>query len=128
MKEKNFKIRARLESFKNAFNGVRTLFINEHNAWLHVIAALLVIVSGIIFRIPATDWIAVIIAIGLVFASEAINSSIEKLSDFVSPEKRNSIKEVKDLAAAGVLISAITALLIGLIVFIPKIVSLIANK
>jgi diacylglycerol kinase len=128
MKEKNFKIRARLESFKNAFNGVRTLFINEHNAWLHVIAALLVIVSGIIFRISATDWIAVIIAIGLVFASEAINSSIEKLSDFVSPEKRNSIKEVKDLAAAGVLISAITALLIGLIVFIPKIVSLIANK
>jgi len=128
MKQEKFKIRARLESFKYAFDGIRTLFVNGHNSWLHFIAALLVIISGIAFRISATEWIAVIIAIGLVFSSEAINTSIEKLSDFVSPEKRGSIKEVKDLAAAAVLISAITAILIGLIVFIPKIVTLITIK
>jgi diacylglycerol kinase len=128
MKQKNFKISDRLGSFKYAFDGIKALFVNEHNAWLHFIAALLAIISGIAFRISTTDWTAIIIAIGLVFASEAINTSIEKLSDFVSPEKRSSIKEVKDLAAAGVLICAITALFIGLIVFIPKILTIIANR
>ncbi len=128
MKQKDFKINDRLRSFRYAFNGLKRLFVNEHNAWIHFIAALLVIISGIAFRISATDWIAVIIAIGIVFSSEAINTSIEKLSDFVSPEKQSSIKDVKDIAAAGVLISAITALLIGLIVFIPRILTLIAVK
>ena len=128
MKQKDFKINDRLRSFRYAFNGLKRLFVNEHNAWIHFIAALFAIISGIAFRVSSTDWIAIIIAIGIVFSSEAINTSIEKLSDFVSPEKQSSIKDVKDIAAAGVLISAITALLIGLIVFIPRILTLIAIK
>jgi len=125
MNQKKFKIGDRLKSFKFAFNGIRILFVNEHNAWLHLAATVLVIITGIAFKISILEWAAVFIAIGLVFTAEAINTSIEKLSDFVSPERRSSIKEVKDLASAGVLISAITALLIGLIVFIPKILTLI---
>ncbi len=104
------------------------MFANEHNAWIHLAAALLVIIAGSVLKISASEWVAVSIASGLVFTTEAINTSIEKLSDFVSPEKHNSIKEVKDLASAGVLISAITALIIGLIVFVPKIMSLITTK
>jgi diacylglycerol kinase len=124
MNQKKFQIGDRLKSFKFAFNGIRILFVKEHNAWIHLAAALSVIISGIGFKISISEWVAVIFAIGLVFTSEAINTSIEKLSDFVSAEKQKSIKEVKDLAAAGVLISSITALLIGLFVFLPKILML----
>ncbi len=101
------------------------LFVNEHNAWIHLAVGVLVITAGLVFKISIMEWAAIFIAIGLVFTAEAINTSIEKLSDFVSPEKRSPIREVKDLAAAGVLISAITALIIGLIVFVPKILTLI---
>lgn len=125
MNQKKFNIGDRLKSFKFAFNGIRILFVNEHNAWIHLAAAMLVIIAGIVLKISISEWLAVLIAIGLVFTSEAINTSIEKLSDFISPERQNSIKEVKDLASAGVLISAITALIIGLIVFAPKILTLI---
>lgn len=125
MNQKKFKIGDRLKSFKFAFNGIRILFVNEHNAWIHLAAAMLVIIAGIVLKISISEWLAVLIAIGLVFTSEAINTSIEKLSDFISPERQNSIKEVKDLASAGVLISAITALIIGLIVFAQKILTLI---
>jgi diacylglycerol kinase len=125
MNQKKFKIGDRLKSLKFALNGIRVLFFNEHNAWIHLAAAVLVTIAGIALKISFSEWAAIFIAIGLVFTSEAINTAIEKLSDFVSPEKRNSIKEIKDLAAAGVLISAITALIIGLIVFIPKILTLI---
>jgi len=125
MNQKKFNIGDRLKSFKFAFNGIRILFVNEHNVWIHLAAAMLVIIAGIVLKISISEWLAVLIAIGLVFTSEAINTSIEKLSDFISPERQNSIKEVKDLASAGVLISAITALIIGLIVFAPKILTLI---
>jgi diacylglycerol kinase (ATP) len=121
MDNKRFKIGDRLKSFRFAFNGIRVLFITEHNARIHLAAALSVIIAGAVLKISVPEWVAVIIAAGMVFASEAINTSIEKLSDFVSPEKQKSIKEVKDLAAAGVLISSITALLIGMLVFLPKI-------
>ncbi len=125
MNQEKFKISDRLKSFKFAFNGIRILFLNEHNVWIHLIAALSVIIAGIVLKISHSEWTIVLIAIGLVFTSEAINTSIEKLSDFVSPDKRSPIKEVKDLAAAGVLISSITALLVGFFVFLPKILTLI---
>lgn len=125
MNQKKFNIGDRLKSFKFAFNGIRILFVNEHNVWIHLAAAMLVIIAGIVLKISISEWLAVLIAIGLVFTSEAINTSIEKLSDFISPERQSSIKEVKDLASAGVLISAITALIIGLIVFAQKILTLI---
>jgi diacylglycerol kinase len=128
MSKKKFKIGDRLKSFRFAFNGIRILFINEHNAWIHLAAALLVIIAGFILKISISEWVAVFVAIGLVLTSEAINTSIEKLSDYVSHEKQNSIKEVKDLAAAGVLISSLTALLIGLLVFLPKILMLFRTR
>ena len=79
-------------------------------------------------KISILEWVTIVIAIGLVIALEAINSSIEKLSDFVSPEMHNQIKTVKDLSAAGVLISAITAVIVGLLVFIPKIFALFTSR
>ena len=121
MKPQKFSISTLVKSFGHAFNGLKILFKEEYNARIHLLAAIAVVIAGFIFQISATEWIAIIFAIGFVLAMEAINSAIEGLADFVSPEKHEMIKKIKDLSAAGVLISALTALVIGLIVFVPKV-------
>ena len=80
---------------------------------------------GFVFKISAGEWIAVIFCIGFVFALELINTSIENMADFVSQDYHNSIKKTKDLAAGAVLISAIAAVITGLIIFVPKIIELL---
>jgi len=105
-------------------NGLRILIREEHNARIHLFVSVCVVIAGVVLNISAMEWVAVVFAIGLVFSLEAMNSSIENLADFVSAEKHNWIKKIKDLAAAGVLIGAIAAVVIGLIVFIPKILGL----
>ena len=124
MKQEKFTIRKRIKSFGYAFIGLRILFREEHNFRIHMVAAACATIAGFILKISAIEWIAVVFAIGFVITIEIINSSFEKLADFVSPDKHEMIKKVKDLAAAGVLISAITALIIGLIVFLPGIIEL----
>ncbi len=124
MKQEKFSIIKRLKSFIFALNGLKILILEEHNARIHLVAALCVIIAGIVLRIANVEWIAIIFAIGFVFALETINSAIENLADFISPEKNDQIKKIKDLSAAAVLISAITAIFIGLIVFIPKLITL----
>jgi diacylglycerol kinase len=124
MKQQRFSISKRLKSFKYAFNGLRILIKEEHNARIHLFATVCVIIAGLFFNISMNEWIGVIFSIGLVFSLEIINSSIENIADFISPEKHEMIKKIKDLSASGVLISAITALIIGLIIFIPKILNL----
>ena len=125
MKERGkFTLKARMFSFLNAFAGFRVLFREEHNVRIHCCAAILVVAAGFLFGISAGEWIAVIFAIGLVFAAEAINTSIEHLSDTVQPEWDERIRDVKDLAAGGVLFAALAALVVGLIIFVPKIIAL----
>lgn len=124
MKQQKFSIKKRLISFKFAFNGLKILFKEEHNARIHLFATFCVITAGFIFDVSAHEWIAIIFAVGMVITLEIINSSIENIADFISPEKHDKIKKIKDLAAAGVLMSAVTALIIGLIIFIPEILEL----
>jgi len=112
----------RLKSFTYAFNGLVVLIQEEPNARIHLIATGIVLIAGFYFRISPSEWIAVVLAIGLVIALEIVNSSIEGIADFISPDKHGAIKKIKDLAAAGVLIAALTALTVGLIIFLPKIV------
>lgn len=121
MNNKGFTLKKRLKSFTFAFNGICLLIKNEHNAWIHSFAAICVIIAGFIFNLSPTEWIAIVFAIGLVLAGEAINSSLEALCDLVSPEYNVLIKQSKDLAAGAVLILAISAAIVGLIIFIPKI-------
>lgn len=122
MKKEKFSIKKRIKSFVYAFNGLFLVIKNEHNARIHLLATVCVILAGFIFKISKFEWIAIIFAIGFVFVSEIINSSIEHLADFVSPEKHEKIKIVKDLAAAAVLVAAIVSVIIGLIVFLNKII------
>ncbi|MBR4135236.1 MAG: diacylglycerol kinase family protein [Bacteroidales bacterium] len=124
MKQEKFSIVERLKSFTYAFNGLGLLFKEEHNARIHLFAAICAIIVGIWLRISTLEWAAVAFAIGLVFSGEIFNSAIEDLSDVVCPERDDRIKKVKDLAAAAVLVNAITAFAIGLLVFLPKIIAL----
>ena len=92
----------------------------QHNAWIHLLSALLVIFMGFYMSLSITEWCFIVFAIGFVFVAEIINTSIEYLTDLVSPNYHEKAKKVKDLAAGGVLIASIIALSIGLIIFLPK--------
>jgi undecaprenol kinase/diacylglycerol kinase (ATP) len=95
------------------------MFSEEHNARIHLVAAIIVIAGGIVFSVSLLSWVLLVLAIGLVFMAELINTSLEHLADVISPEKNEKIKKAKDLAAAAVLVSAIMAVVIGLMVFLP---------
>lgn len=119
-KQKTFSIRDRIKSFAYAFSGIRLLLYGEHNMRIHLLAACVAIGAAFFFRVAAYEWLAIVLSIGLVISLEAINTAIEELADFVSPKRHPHIKKTKDIAAAAVLISAIAALAIGLIIFLPK--------
>lgn len=120
MKNKGFTWRKRLLSFKFAFNGIRLLIKNEHNAWIHSFATVCVLTAGFVLGLNKMEWVAIVFAIGSVFAAEAVNSSIEALADLVSPGYNEAIKRTKDLAAGAVLILAIAAAVVGCLIFVPK--------
>lgn len=121
MKSKNrFSFSSRMNSFRYAFNGLKVLFREEHNAQIHFVIAAVVVIVGWVLDISAVEWIALVFAIGLVIAFEIVNTAIENLADFVSPEKHHAIKKIKDLSAAAVLITAFSAVVVGMIIFVPK--------
>lgn len=124
MKNNGFTFRKRIKSFQFAFNGIKLLITKEHNAWIHCFAAVCVLIAGALLGLSRMEWVAVVVVIGAVLAAEAVNSSIEALADLVSPEYNEAIKRTKDLAAGAVLIMAIAAAIVGLIIFIPKIMDL----
>lgn len=115
-----FSIRKRLESFKYAFKGIKLLF-KEHNPRIHIVAAILAVTLGVYFQISTTEWIIVIVLIGLVLGAEAGNSAIERLADKISLDHHPLLGEAKDLAAGAVLLCAIAAAIVGAIIFLPKI-------
>jgi diacylglycerol kinase len=124
MKNKGFSISKRLKSFAFAFNGLKILFKEEHNSIIHLIVTLLVITASIYFELNTYEWIAVIFSIGLVFTAEIMNTAIENIADFLTTEKNDKIKIIKDLSAAAVLVSTITAVTIGAMIFLPKLMAL----
>ncbi len=122
-----FSIRERFKSFSFAFNGLKNLIKSEHNARIHLIAMIFVIVFGILLKIDLAEWISITIVVGLVFLSELFNTAIENLSDIVEPEWNIKIGQIKDYSAGAVLISATISILVGGLIFIPKIFELIKN-
>lgn len=125
MKEEKFSWRKRARSFVYAFRGIKLLLRNEHNAWIHSAAALTAVALGLWLSLSAMEWVAVALCIGAVLAAEAFNSAIEALADRVSPGYDEAIGRSKDLAAGGVLLTAIGALIVGLIIYLPKLINLL---
>lgn len=124
MNGKQFVWRERLKSLKYAFNGLKWLLKHEHNTRIHVAAACMVSVAGIIFRIDKAEWLSVVLCIGMVLAAEIFNTVAERLADFISPGRNEKIKIIKDIAAAGVLVTALTACITGGVIFLPRIFAL----
>ena len=113
---------ARLRSFRYAFAGLRLLLREEHNARIHATITVLVVVAGIVLRVSPVEWGVLVICIGMVLSAEAFNSAIERIADYLTTERDERIRDIKDLAAGAVLLCAITAAIVGLIVFVPHIV------
>ena len=94
---------------------------NEHNMWIHIAIALIAIAAAYYFKVTTFEWIAIVFSIGLVMVTEILNTVIEKIADFISPIYDLKIKDIKDMAAGAVLISAVMAIVVGLIIFGSKI-------
>lgn len=115
MKNKNL-----IYSFKYAFTGIGSTFKTERNMKIHFSIILLVIISGIIFKISIAEWITCVDCFACVIGSEMFNTAIEKAVDLASPKKNEIAKLAKDISAGAVLIFAICSAIIGLLIFIPK--------
>ena len=114
----------RAKSFKNAFSGLRILIRFEVNARIHLVVLALVIIAGILLKISPAEWLFIAFSAGLVLMAESFNSALEHLSDEVSSHYSRKIRRAKDVAAAGVLISAIVSVIVGIIIFLPRIIRL----
>ena len=125
MKPDRFSLKNRFGSFKFAFNGLCSLLKNEHNSRIHLLAAIIAIAMGIVLKINYIEWSLLIIVIGFVFLSELLNSSLESLADVIELEWNEQIRKAKDYTAAAVLISAIISVIVGGLIFIPKILNLL---
>jgi diacylglycerol kinase len=114
-----------METFKNALNGIIHTFKTEGNFKVHLIITILVIAAGFFFHIDRSEWLVLIIMISLVTGSEMFNTAVECIADFISPEYDDNIKIIKDVSAGAVLISAVGAVITGLIIFIPRIIQIV---
>ena len=108
--------------FGFAFNGVKIVSASQQNFRIHAVVAVIVVAAGILTRLTAMEWCVIVILIALVFAMEIMNSAMEKLVDFVSPGFHEQAGAVKDMSAAAVLVTAIAAVIAGLIIFVPKLI------
>ena len=109
-------------SFKYAFHGIIETMKREQNMVIHIIITILVIFMGLFFRISRFEWLTLIFTIAAVISVEVINTSIEALTDLVSPKQNELARIAKDCSAGAVLVFAIASVIIGLVIFIPYLI------
>lgn len=120
----NVEVKKLINSFKYAIQGIISSFKTERNMKIHVFIMILVIIWGIIFKISVTEWIVCALLFALVISGELFNTAIETVVDMIMPEINDKAKLAKDISAGAVLILAITAVIVGLIIFVPKIIAI----
>lgn len=109
-----------INSFRYAIEGFISSFKTERNMKIHILAMIIVIALGLYIKLSLIEWCIISIIISLVIASELFNTAIETIVDMISPEKNPKAKLTKDISAAAVLALAIGAIVIGIIIFLPK--------
>jgi diacylglycerol kinase len=114
-----------LDGFVNAGKGIRQAFIRETNIKVFVIIAALVVIAGIWMEISAIEWSILVIVIGLNLVAELFNTALEVLCDKITTKVDTKICAVKDISAAAVLVFTITAAVVGLIIFIPRFLTIL---
>jgi len=110
------------ESFGYAFAGIRKFVVKERHAKIHLAATLVTVFASLALGVSIREGIELLFVTGLVWIAEMINSCLEKLIDFITPQHYPQLAFVKDVAAGAVLLAAFIALATGLLIFIPKIV------
>lgn len=110
-----------------AINGLKEAFIRERNFRIHLTVAILVIVTSIALRLSAFEWLFILLAIQTVLITELINSIAERIIDHIRPEIHPNAKIIKDISAAVVLIAAIFSVIIGIIIFLPKLINIVGG-
>jgi diacylglycerol kinase (ATP) len=113
-------LKGRIKSIKFAFKGAYLLVTTEHSIMVQFSLGIAVIVLGFVMHISATEWMFQLLAIGLVLVAESLNTGIEKLCDFVHKDYHERIGFIKDISAGAATFAAIIAVVIGLIIYIPK--------
>lgn len=110
----------RFKSVGFAFKGAVKLIMTEHSVMVQFSLAILMIFAGFYFEISRTEWMFQTLAIGFVLAIEGLNTAVEKIADFIHPDYHKRIGFIKDIAAGAVFFAAMTAIAIGLIIYVPK--------
>ncbi|MBR1413170.1 MAG: diacylglycerol kinase family protein [Bacilli bacterium] len=124
MKKSKYQNKNILVSFKYAFEGLLTALKTERNLRVDALAMILVIIFGFIFKISKLEWVICIVLSALVISAEVVNTVLETIVDMITEEINPKAKFAKDLAAAHVLIIALSSFVVGLFIFIPKIIDL----
>lgn len=114
-----------IDSFRYAFYGICEAYKGEQNLKIHTVFAILVIICGFFFKISYVEWLICLVLIGLVLMAEFFNTAIEYVVDLASPSVHPLAKLAKDTASAGVLMMAIISAMIGLIIFVPKVIEFV---
>jgi diacylglycerol kinase (ATP) len=114
---------SRKNAFGFALKGIR-LFFSETHARIHFLSAVSALILGFFLNITEVEWCFVLLSIGLVFCAEAFNSAIERIVNKVSPEHNLEAGKIKDIAAGAVLLLCIFVALVGLLIFVPKLLLL----
>jgi diacylglycerol kinase (ATP) len=119
--DRPFEFTGRVRSFRYAIVGIVRMIRCQHNAWIHLVATLIVLGAGFFLQVSGRDWCWIILAISIVWTAEALNTAFEFLADAASPNPHPLVRDAKDVAAGAVLITAIAAAIIGAIIFWPHI-------
>jgi diacylglycerol kinase len=112
-------VRSRIRSFRHAFAGAWYVLRTQKNAWIHLVIMTIVILLAAWLRLSLFDWSVLVIAIGIVWLAEFLNTSIEAIVDLISPQRHPLAKVSKDVGAAAVLITAFTSVIVGLLLIGP---------
>lgn len=110
-----------LQSFKYAINGIVKAFVSQRNMQIHGVALIVAVFAGWYFKISNLEWIAILLCSSMVFGAEIFNTAIEEIVNFISPNQHPKAGLIKDLSAGAVLVSAIFAVVVAVIIFLPKI-------
>jgi diacylglycerol kinase (ATP) len=120
MHPEKFSLSSRIRSFRYAIAGIVNFVRQEHNARIHAVATVAVVIAGIVFHVSYLEAAALAVVTGMVWITEMLNTCLERMADVTHPAFHPTIKFIKDLAAGTVLVAAITAVVVALFIFIPK--------
>jgi diacylglycerol kinase len=120
MDPEKFSLRSRIRSLRYAIAGLRRFVNREHNARIHLVATILVIIAARVLAVSASEAAILALVTGLVWVAEILNTCVEKLADHITKDRHPEIEVIKDLAAGAVLVAAVVAIVAGSFIFMPK--------